>query len=728
MAIWTSEIKELEKLYQSLKGQLPDLEKELERLVRGDDENMILLYSRRCLEVIITDLCECELKRPRKTEPLKGIIDKLNKEEKVPSYIISSMHGLNELSTYGAHPKDFDPEQVKPVLVNLDIIIKWYLKYKEPGSDIKIKPPEEITHGIKRTENVKKDITISRKRLAGILGGSIGIIASVFAVLYFSNIIGGDKQTKELEKSIAVLPFKLLSDESEKQYLADGMMDAILMHLQKFRDIKVLSRTSVEQYRGTSKSVRDISHELDVGFLLEGSFQKHGDNVKLIVKLIQSNEDRHAWANEYNIPWKDVFLVQSDVAKTIAGELHTTISPEELVLVNKIPTSDLNAYDLYMKAQDYKNDFEKTRNISSYNKALSFYRAALEIDSVYAKVYTGLAAIYYNRYYWETYFKENFLDTCLKLVNKALSLDDQQEEAYYIKGNYYGEKGDTASAMDNFNKALKINPNYYLAYRAKGNGLTNILHNYVGGIDNYTKALSLIRGDERPILLRLLGRVYLDIGFAEKARNLYAEAYSLDGLKASYYGVTSWLEFSNENFEEAVKLSKMSKEIDSTYLTDLIVYLIPPGHENDAYIHAKQLINKSKRTGSLSLYQSHRIGYALIRAGKTKEGQSYLNQQIKYSQDNIKLSRTFAQRKAAHYDLAATYAYLGEMEKAYQYLEEFGKLNFYQKWWLSMAKNDPFFADMRDEEQFQKLLQNMQTKHQAEHERVRKWLEEQGML
>jgi tetratricopeptide (TPR) repeat protein len=225
-----------------------------------------------------------------------------------------------------------------------------------------------------------------------------------------------------------------------------------------------------------------------------------------------------------------------------------------------------------------------------------------------------------------------------------------------------------------------------------------------------------------------LGRVYLDVGFAEKARTLYAEAYSLDGLKASYYSVTSWLEFSNENFEEAVKLSKMAKEIDSTYLTDLIGYLIPSGHENDAYIHAKQLINKSKRTGSLPLYQSHRIGYALIRAGKTKEGQSYLNQQIKYSQDNIKLSRTFAQRRAAHYDLAATYAYLGEKEKAYQYLEEFGKLNFYQKWWLSMAKNDPFFANIREEAQFQKLLQNMQAKHQAEHERVRKWLEEQRML
>jgi hypothetical protein len=148
MAIWSSEIKELEKLYESLKGQLPVLGKELEQLIRTDDANVILLYSRRCLEVIITDLCECELKRPRKTEPLKGIIDKLHKEEKVPANIITSMHGLNDLSTYGTHPKDFDPEQVKPVLVNLDIIIKWYLKFK--GFQMVVKPEKEI-----QTINVK---------------------------------------------------------------------------------------------------------------------------------------------------------------------------------------------------------------------------------------------------------------------------------------------------------------------------------------------------------------------------------------------------------------------------------------------------------------------------------------------------------------------------------------------------------------------------------------------
>ena len=138
MAIWSSEIKVLEDLYASLGGQHPGLEKELGKLIRTEDENMILLYSRRCLEVIVTDLCECELKRPRKTEPLQGIIDKLNKEGKVPSHIIASMHGLNSLSAFGAHPGDYDPEQVKPVLVNLDIIIRWYLRYKDSAIRSKI--------------------------------------------------------------------------------------------------------------------------------------------------------------------------------------------------------------------------------------------------------------------------------------------------------------------------------------------------------------------------------------------------------------------------------------------------------------------------------------------------------------------------------------------------------------------------------------------------------------
>jgi hypothetical protein len=104
MPIWSAEIKELEKLYASFKGHLPELEKELGHLIKTDDDNVVMLYSRRCLEVIITEVCECELNRERGTEPLKGIIDKLKKEKKIPGHLASSMYSLNDLSTYGTHP------------------------------------------------------------------------------------------------------------------------------------------------------------------------------------------------------------------------------------------------------------------------------------------------------------------------------------------------------------------------------------------------------------------------------------------------------------------------------------------------------------------------------------------------------------------------------------------------------------------------------------------------
>jgi predicted ATPase len=129
MPIWSAEIKELETLNASINSRFPELEKDLEHLIKTDDENVALLYSRRCLEIIVTDLCESELKRPRKTEPLKGIIDKLHHEEKVPSHIITSMHSLNSMSTFGTHPKEFDPRQVRSVLINLTTILRWYLKY-----------------------------------------------------------------------------------------------------------------------------------------------------------------------------------------------------------------------------------------------------------------------------------------------------------------------------------------------------------------------------------------------------------------------------------------------------------------------------------------------------------------------------------------------------------------------------------------------------------------------
>jgi len=435
MAIWSAEIKELEKLCESIKGQIPDLEKELERLIKADDENMILLYSRRCLEVIITDLCECQLKRPRKTEPLKGIIDKLHKEEKVPSNIITSMDHLNSLSAYGAHPKDFDPEQVKPVLNNLDIIIKWYLKHKKGGAEIVARSAEVNGQEVKSNEGVKKRIQIPSKRLISYITGSILLIVIVVAVLFFTNILGGGKKIQEIKKSIAVLPFKLLSDEPDKQYLADGMMEAITLHLSKIKDLRVISRTSVEQYRGTTKTIHAIGLELDVDYLIEGSFEKFGDNTRLTVQLIKASKESHVWANEYNSKWSDVFSLQSDVAKEIATELMVVLTPEEIEKMAEKPTKNLEAYQAYLRGRYYANQPHYSKD--DWAQALQGYQDAVDIDTTFALAYGELACAHARLIFLRQDLSELRLEKANLAAAKALILGSDQPRVHLALGYYY---------------------------------------------------------------------------------------------------------------------------------------------------------------------------------------------------------------------------------------------------------------------------------------------------
>ena len=188
------------------------------------------------------------------------------------------------------------------------------------------------------------------------------------------------------------------------------------------------------------------------------------------------------------------------------------------------------------------------------------------------------------------------------------------------------------------------------------------------------------------------------------------------------------MEYAIENIEESLRLAKKANEIDSTYLVDLMYCDGPLDHKEERFAFAKKLVEYYKKSGVLNLQRSHRVGYAFWQVGRYKEAEYYFNQQIKYSEESIKLNRDVAQWKGAQYDLAATYAFLGNKIKAYKYLDEFNTINFYQLFWVVFLKHDPLFNSIRNEERFQKILQNVETKNQAEHERVRKWLEEQGKL
>jgi TolB-like protein/class 3 adenylate cyclase/Tfp pilus assembly protein PilF len=155
------------------------------------------------------------------------------------------------------------------------------------------------------------------------------------------------------EKSIAVLPFENLSDEKENAYFAGGVQGEILTDLAKVADLKIIGRTSVMQYKsGASRNLREISQQLGIAHVVEGSVQRSGKRVRVNVRLLDARTNRHLWGETYDRDLADVFAIQSEIAKTIAGHLQAKLSPDEKNAIERVPTSDVNAFDLYTRAND----------------------------------------------------------------------------------------------------------------------------------------------------------------------------------------------------------------------------------------------------------------------------------------------------------------------------------------------------------------------------------------
>ncbi|MBG0858587.1 MAG: helix-turn-helix domain-containing protein, partial [Bacteroidales bacterium] len=588
-------------------------------------------------------------------------------------------------------------------------------------------------------EELEPEQTKSTRRTFIFATAAILILAFIIylGITLFAGDVSNRNRTPETipEKSVAILPFRNLSDNTSDQYLYDGLMEEIFNNLSKVKELRVISRTSVEQYRNSTKTIPVIGKELDVNYIVEGSGQKVGRSFRIRIQLIEVSTDRHIWGDSYQRVMKNTkrfFRIQSLVAQNIASELKSRLTPAEKQLIDKVPTLSNTAFESYLKANEYQKDYENTRSMSSYQAAANLYNAAIEKDSAFARAYTGLAFLHWKRYYYENYFKEGFLDSCLVLAGKALSYDDKLDEAYFIKGQFYRANGDSEEALKNYDKALEINPNYYAAYEWKSYIFLWVLDDYVKGLENNYKALNLVRGQDRPKILRYMGRIYIDAGFPEKARNCYDEALVLDGRIASWWGNTSWIEFSLGNFEEALKLKKQHERIDSaSYLESanlLGYYCVFSDRNEEAYDQAREVVDKYQKAGALNLARSHRVGYAFWNVGKKREAEEYFRQQIRYGEEDIKLSRGQERSKAAQYDLACTFAFLGEKGKAYKYLDEFSKKNTFPLWWVTMIKHEQCFNNIRNEERFSNIVKTIESKHLAEHERVRKWLEEQGML
>jgi len=503
MAIWSSEIKELDKLSESLKGQVPELEKELEHLIRTEDANVILLYSRRCLEVIITDLCENELKRPRKTEPLKGIIDKLHKEEKVPSHIISSMHGLNELSTYGTHPKDFDPEQVKPVLINLDIIIKWYLKYR----NTKITRKQITVEKVYNEKPVDNSILFKKKRTIYTLI-SLSIIVVVVILLVFSS---GSTLPFSRRDWILITDFENLTENpvfDKSLYTAFTLTTSQSRYINVFPRSKMLEslarmkiddQTLVDEIRGREMAIRE-----GINLYIVPGISETGNRYAVTARIMDTRtgdplRSEILYAENLNDILPTLDRLSRRIRKDL-GESKYNIALQDKPL-KKVTTSSLEALKLYSLGIDrhYLLDFEGAKD---------YYEDALRIDTGFTSAKASLGNINIRafdpaegrKYLFQAVKSvgnltdreklsilalyaaqvENNITKNLEYNRMLVELYPDDPIAHNNMGYSYQVSGEYEKALQEYMKAIRIDPNAVIAY----GGLLWIYLDYLGEPDS----------------------------------------------------------------------------------------------------------------------------------------------------------------------------------------------------------------------------------------------------
>ncbi|OFY68174.1 MAG: hypothetical protein A2Y71_06755 [Bacteroidetes bacterium RBG_13_42_15] len=311
--------------------------------------------------------------------------------------------------------------------------------------------PEMVSEPVIKTKSIRE-----KNRKTTIIAGSIVVLTLIIlGLLFIPRFLKSGEQT---EKSIAVLPFASLSNDPDNQYLADGMMDAILTHLSKITDLRVMSRTSVEQYRQSKKTTTEIGKELDVEYLLEGSFQKAGDSIRLIVQLIKTGKEGHVWANIYDRLWDNVFSVQSDVAQKIASELMVVLTPEDIKKITEKPTENLEAYQAYLRGRFYADQphYMKDNGI----KASQSFLDAVNIDTTFALAYAELARANARLRYMSTDMSDSCLEKAKMAAAKALKLGSDQPRVHIALGYYYlWAFRDRASALKHLEIAEKDLPN-----------------------------------------------------------------------------------------------------------------------------------------------------------------------------------------------------------------------------------------------------------------------------
>ena len=319
-------------------------------------------------------------------------------------------------------------------------------------------PPGEVgkrdvtpTETGKLPENLQESsLDPKGKKFMALMVAVPGILAiAVIGFLFWNKASTSDS---EGEKSIAILPFKNDSNDSTNLYIINGLMESTLIKLQHIQNLRVVSRTSVEKYRNTSKSISEMAKELNVKYFVEGSGQKIGDRIVLNIQLIDASADKHLWSKQYRREAKDIFELQEEIAKSITQEIEVFITPEEKSRIEKKPTEDPIAYDYFLKGKDL---FYRSGR-KDLEASIPWFQKAIERDPKFSLAYATATMVYY---YLDVFYVEKPHTADIdNFAEKAILYDAKSSESMVAKALSFAQKGEFELSIPYFEKALEYDP------------------------------------------------------------------------------------------------------------------------------------------------------------------------------------------------------------------------------------------------------------------------------
>ena len=455
-------------------------------------------------------------------------------------------------------------------------------------------------------------------------------------------------------RSIAVLPLKNFSRDPSEEFFVDGMTDQLITDLAKVGSLRVISGTSVMQYKGTKKGLPDIARELNVDAIVEGSAIRSGRRVRITAQLIQARTDQHLWAETYDRDLGDILNLQAEVADAIAQQVRAQLTPTQQAQLHRGHVVNPAAYDDYLRGRLYfVNEFTKP---DSLNRAQRYFKDSLQKDPDFALAYAGLADTYVYLSFAGALPRDQAYRSAKEALAKALKLDDGIGEAYDTLGVLsWRFDWDWNAADREFNRAIALAPSYSCAHEDRASFLA-------------------MTGRRSEALAELAKIQQIDYGFS----SAMAES-------GTYYQLRDY-----PNLIEAGKRRLLLEAKDWSQHYTLGIGYEGTGQFQDAISEYQQAVAMSGNSESIVA-----LAHAFRAAGKRAEAEKTLRD----------LERKSANNSASPYTMATIYAGLGENEKAFEFLEKaYAEKSLSLSWSL---RSDPMLDSLRSAPRFQDLLRRV---------------------